>query len=468
MSQTIFPPLSRRVSDLPKNQPATGKKENPLSYIAWKGYEKIAFRFLFIYFLLQALPLDRKFYRDVFSISWSQLYYGDIFQVAHYTPHIIPGGDSFFNWGIIAFVAVIGTITWSNIDHQKKEYNNAYYALRAILRYRLAIAVIAYGFIKFFPLQSPFPSISDLNTSYGDFTTWKVFSVSLGAAPLYEKFLGTVEILAGLLLLYRKTATIGAFIIVSFTGNIFLSNVAYEGGEYVYSLYLISIAVFLLAWDARRLYTLLALGKPTKPNRFKFSFKQAWQQKGAWALKSLLIFFFVLLYGFKTYQGYRNDQHHIPATKGLANASGYYNVREFRINNQVLPYSATDPVRWQNVVFEKWNTISIKSNRPIIADINTVEKVSRKEEDKTYEEEGTTGRHYYSYTVDPVQNILTLHNKNKNYPGETLVLHYSSIQGSPGFVLSGTNENKDPVFVVLDKIDKKYLLTEGRRKPQKL
>ena len=78
------------------------------------------------------------------------------------------------------------------------------------------------------------------------FTRWKLFSLSLGIVPGYESFLGAVEILAGLLLLNRKTASIGAFIVIIFTGNVFVSNLAYEGGEQVYSLYLIVLALFCI------------------------------------------------------------------------------------------------------------------------------------------------------------------------------------------------------------------------------
>jgi hypothetical protein len=179
------------------------------------------------------------------------------------------------------------------------------------------------------------------------------------------------------------------------------------------------------------------------------------------------VFFFIGIYGFKTYDGYKHDPHNVPVSKGLAKAAGIYNVEEFSINNDTLLYSATDPVRWQDVVFEKWATISIGSNRPVIIDSTNTEKIERKDEEKNYESEGSIGRHYYSYSVDTVQHILTLLNKNKHYVNEQLVLHYNRPDSSH-IVLSGINENKDSVHVVLGKVKRKFLLVEGRRKPQKL
>jgi hypothetical protein len=436
----------------------------------WKNNEKIAFRVFFIYFLIQALPFDGKFFSDLFSINWSRLYYGDIFNLVHYEPRFSSGPASYADWGIIALIAVAGTAIWTWLDRRRTEYNILYYWLRVILRYRLAIAVIGYGFIKLFPLQSPYPSISNLNTQYGDFTRWKLFSLSLGIVPSYESFLGLVEIISGLLLLFRKTATTGALFIFIFLGNVFMSNLAYGGGEEVYSLYLISIALFLLAFDIQRLISLLILQKPTLPNRFRPVLAEKWRYIRL-ALKTVFILFFIVLYGFSTRSGYHHDPYQFPLAKGLPGTSGIYNVTEFRINKDSLPYSKTDPVRWQDLVFEKWATISIRSNRPVIPDSNNIDRISAAEKDRTYELEGSVGRHYYSYEYDTLNHLLKLQNKNKHYSTEQWVLHYSRPQDST-IILSGTNENKDSVYVVLNKINKKYLLEEvsrlGRQKPLKL
>jgi hypothetical protein len=164
----------------------------------WKEYEKTIFRFFFIYFLLQALPLDWKYFGNLFRIQWTNLHFGDIFYISRYTPQFMSGGSTPGTWGLatladwalIAAIALIGTAIWSIRDKKSENYNNLYYWLRVILRYRLAIGIIAYGFIKFFPLQSPLPSLSNLNTAYGDFNRWKLFSLSLGIVPGYESCFG--------------------------------------------------------------------------------------------------------------------------------------------------------------------------------------------------------------------------------------------------------------------------------------
>ena len=163
-------------------------------------YEKFAFRLFFLYFLLQAVPLDWKYWQEVFLIDWSHLHYGAIFDLAHYSPRWSSGPQQYTDWLILLAIALVGAMVWTAVDARRKSVvadDNLYYWLRVIVRYRLAIGMIAYGFIKLFPLQSPYPSLSNLNTNYGDFTRWKLFSLSLGIVPSYESFLGGVEIIGG-------------------------------------------------------------------------------------------------------------------------------------------------------------------------------------------------------------------------------------------------------------------------------
>ena len=436
----------------------------------WKGYELLLFRFFFVYFIIQALPLDWKYYKNIFQINWAALPYSDIFNLTRYAPKFLPGADSFYNWAIAAVIALIVFVIWTLSDQHKKEYNLLSYWLRVLVRYRLAIGVIGYGFIKLFPLQAPLPSLSSLNTHYGDLSNWKIFSISLGIVPGYESFLGLVEIAAGVLLFFRKTSIIGAFIVILFTGNVFLSNLAYEGGEHIYSLYLVSLALFLLSFEVIRLYTLFGLEKPVSPNRYKALFRARWQRIGRLTIKGLFIFFFIFLYGFKTYSGARTDPYQYPKTAGMKNAAGLYDVSEFRINNRLLPYSATDPVRWKDVVFENWATVSIRSNQPVSPEHVTTEEMVKNDEARKYELSGSSGRHYYHSVIDEGKQQLLLANKNENYPSEKWILHYSR-PNAEQLILTGMNEKRDSIYVVLSKINKKYLLNEaanGRGKPIKL
>jgi uncharacterized membrane protein len=458
MSSAATYETKARPGDVPVSAPAE-----------WSTLEKTLFRIAFIYFFIQCVPLDWKFYRQLFEINWLNPTYGDIFDLARYQPRFFAGPDTWANWLIIFLIATFGAIIWANRDKDRKEYSQLYYWLRVIVRYRLAAGLIAYGFIKFFPLQAPLPSLSNLNTSYGDFSAWKLFALSLGVVPDYQSFLGFVELLGGLLLLHRRTTTLATLIIIPFTGNVFFSNLAYEGGEHIYSFYLIVLALFLFVFDANRLNNLLTLEKPTFPNRFKPKFSAKNLRYGRIALKSAFVLFFVLIYGYKTYAGYHHYPYQYPAKPGLSQAAGLYNVEQFVINSDTLGYSALDPFRWKDVVFEEWNTISIRSSPPALIDSGNVEHIDFEDSKRNYEQAGSGGRRYYSYEHDPASATLKL--TNKVDASDRLTLHYTRPDSS-SILLAGIGQTQDSLRVVLKKIDKKYLFQEvqkvGRRGEFKL
>lgn len=440
----------------------------------WKNYQKILFRVFFIYFLLQAFPADWKYYLHLLQINWSESSFRDIFNISKYTPQFISGtyraGDwgigTFADWLFIFVVALAGAVIWSFTDQKSKNYNKLYYWLRVLVRYRLAIAVIAYGLLKLFALQAPYPSISSLNTPYGDFSAWKLFSLSLGIVPGYQSFLGAVEILAGLLLLNRKTAPIGATIVIFFTGNVFMSNLAYEGGEVVYSFYLVTLALFLVAYDLERIVNLLILSKPTFPVVHPVSLNP--QQKTArYVLKSIFIFVFVVINGVSVYRAAADGGYHFPRQAGVKGLAGLYTVDTFRINGQTLPQSLSDTLRWQNVVFEKWASLSIKINRRYVLTSHPVEAVPAKDELPGFEREGTVGRKYYNYQADTLSHQLLLNDQSGKTTKDQLEYR---LQPDSSLVLTGLVDG-NRIEAVLRKDDKQYLLKatqSGRRKSLKL
>ena len=437
----------------------------------WNSYEKISLRFFTVYFGILIAPWHPQFFIELSNISITKVTYADIFNLTHYLPYLTSKGPSFTDWLIFAIISAVVTIVWSALGREVKNYDKLYYLLRAVIRYRLAAALLVFGFIKLFPMQMPEPSLSLLNSRYGDSLDWKIFSESAGIVPSYESFLGFIEILFAILLLNRKTASIGALGILAFTGNVFFSNLAYEGGEYVYSFFLISLALFVFAFDAVRFYQLLTLEKLTLPNRFKPTFTKPLLKNLYWSLKALFVLVFLLIYGWQTYNAYKTDPYQYPNKAGIPGTQGLYNVTSFNINNKDIPYNLLDPWRWQDVVFEKWNTISIRSNRAVIIDSNNVERIRLNNVDRKYEVEGSGGRHYYEYHFDSKNQQIVLHNRNKHYRNEQLLLTVSRpFDGR--IVLEGLNEKKDSIKVILDRVNKKYLLKEvarqGRNKALKL
>lgn len=433
--------------------------------IVWSAPKKWLLRFFFVFFLLLIIPLSPEYLQHVFTTNWLHSNFYDWFLLTTYVPEFfcVKGLAS---WGIAAVVAVVVATVWFTVVKDKDTRDDdIYYWLRVVLRYRLAIGVIAFGLIKLFPLQMPYPSLSNLHTNYGDFLPWKIYFHTLAIAQPYEVFLGAVEVIAGLLLLKRSFAIVGAGIIVGFTGNVFASNLAYDIGHLEYSLLLTLFAAAIALYDAPRLFSLLILQKKAIANRYQpvFAGKLSTVRKGLQVLTLIFIGILTVSVSFN----YKNHPYKLPQTPGLHDSYGYYNVREFKLNHEEIPYSATDLNRWQNVIFEKWATISIKTAKPIIIDNSIGDDYQEKDIYRNYESAGVGGRRYFAYETDPDNQVISLTNKNPNHRTETFTLKYDFLNDST-IVLQGVNEQKDSVYVVLDKIERKYMLYEGRRKPVKL
>lgn len=439
----------------------------------WASWERHVFRFTFLFLILLIIPLDWKFYSNLFRVNWLSPHVYDLFSLSRYLPDFAGLGTDnqlgikgFVSWGIVAIVALIGAFIWARLDPKKQEYAVLHYWLRVIVRYRLAIALLAYGFIKLFPLQMPFPSLSNLLTNYGDFFAWKIYFQTIAIAPKYQSFLGFIEILAAMLIFNRKTATFGAGLVIGFLGNVAVANGFYDIGEQVFSTYLVLLSIFLLIYDVPRLYSLLIKEQKSLANRLVPVFSDKLVKNLRTASK-VFVLLFAVVFGSLTLYSYVYDPYKIPKTPGLKHAYGYYNVKEFVLNGDTIPYSKTDSVRWQDVVFEKWSTLSINVNKPLKIDLSNGDGYFEKDIDRNYELAGFSGRHYFYYEIDSLNKTLALQNKNKNHRDEKLLMSYNWSNDST-IVLSGINERKDSIHVVLERIDKKFLMFEGRRRPVRL
>lgn len=431
----------------------------------WNKQEIFLFRIVFIFLLLLTIPLDPAYYSRIFRIQFFHLHFQDLFQITNDVPRLLHlsnwGIASYAGWGIAFIIAIVGAFIWGAIDKStKRNYDHLYYWLRVVIRYRLALGLIGYGVIKLFPVQLPTATLSDLHTAYGDFLPWKIYYLSTGvSSAYYEQTLGAIEVLTALLLICRRTAVIGAGIAIAVLTNIVLINFAYQLGEHVYSVYLLLAALFILAYDIPRLYHLLVKEGAAKADHFEPLFVYKNTHKFRYGLKAALLVFTVG-YSILTYIDFKKSKWPYPDQPGLSNAYGVYNVREFSVNNVVLPYSATDSTRWQDVVFEKWNVLSIKANKHFPIDLSSPEIDYQASNQRSYESKGNGGRAFYSYAVTG----STIKLFNKNVPSDREVFHISRPDPST-IVLNGINNHGDSLNVVLDKLNKEYLLNKGRRKP---
>jgi hypothetical protein len=395
----------------------------------WTNSQKIAFRIAFIFFISIAIPNSVEWYDTVIHIDWTKLNYRDLYDIARFGSGINIFGDRLFgnnllgyaNWVITLFISILGGLVWTVIVRrrgtERTEYRTLYYWLRVVVRYRAGIGIIGFGFTKLLPVQMPYPGYGLLNTNFGDMTAQKIFWLSVGIVPWYQVFAGVVEVLAGTLLFFRRTTTLGAILLFGALGDIVYVNFAYDGGVHVYSSYFVLLAAFLFAPELPKLYNLLIRERDTVPVTFYPSFSARWLKFTRIGLKSLTIFLFLGVLFWLQLTNFLYDPYKQPAVAGIRTLRGSYAVTEFRLNNKVIPYSPLDSLGWHEVEFEKWSSLSYTVNRRTPLDLSNGGGDPQQDVNRTFEITGVAGgRRVFHYYADTVDKVLYLEDKYKAIP----------------------------------------------------
>ncbi|MBB5440421.1 hypothetical protein HDC92_004122 [Pedobacter sp. AK017] len=489
--------------------PTEEERAEIYSNAQWTALEKLVFRVAFIFIGLFCIPLDTGFYQMIFNFDYAHLNYRDLTEVvAFFNPQFINifsesgffGLASYVNYPFILFIAIIGAVIWTSLDRSSKQYQVLYYWLRVLARYRVAYAGIGWGYKKLFIMQMPREYEGLWHTELIDFFAKRLYWEALSVVPRYEIFLGFAEFIGGFLLLFRRTTGIGAAITLVVFGNIAISNHAYDIGEQVPSAAMAMLSIFILWHDIPGIWSLIVKEQDARIVHYYPQFKIAWQKYSRLAIKYAFNFVFVVLFFIFEVYGYtHNDFYKIPNTPGIKGAAGFYEVSEFKLNHKVIPYHPEDSLRWHNVTFEDWSSISIKlANRPQdiemfaagsyphrtevydgkwhfhwqgdIRRYGDPKKHKKKDRSKrdlniTWESSGMAGRHWYYYKADTLNHILYLQNKNRTSRHLKQILHYSRPSANR-IILSGVNEFRDSIKVTLDRSTRKYPLLSGVENPE--
>jgi uncharacterized membrane protein YphA (DoxX/SURF4 family) len=243
-----------------------------------------------------------------------------------------------------ALIAVIGTLIWTLADRKSTGYSRLDAWLRVALRYALAFSLLSYGMIKVIPIQFPSPSLIDLLTPHGDFSPFWLFWTFMGYSTAYTIFAGTAEVLAGVLLLFRRTTTLGALMAAGVLLNVGMLDFCYDVPEKLDVIFLFLMAMILLAPDFGRLANLLVLNRPTSPTEFPNPPTPKRMLTARVAAKAVVITYMIVTTAMMPQKIKAFYSPHSPIY-------GIYDVEEFTRNGQILPPLTTDTIRWRKVVF---------------------------------------------------------------------------------------------------------------------
>jgi hypothetical protein len=260
---------------------------------------RVGLRFLCVYLVLYNLPFVLSYTLrlafgfqggSVALLGWLGAH---VLHLNHpITRSLYGSGDTVYDYvqvaAFAAFAAVIAPF-WAWKDAQRKLALLWPDWLLILLRYRLGITMIAYGFDKVIPLQFPAPTLIRLTERVGDMSPMGILWTFMGTSPFYGAFGGLAEVVGGLLVFFRPTKTLGALVLLGVMVNVLMLNLCFDVPVKLFASHLLLMSLILIAPDAWRLAQVLVLNQTVERRILPPPFRSRKLHLARYTLKPLLI-----------------------------------------------------------------------------------------------------------------------------------------------------------------------------------
>lgn len=200
--------------------------------------------------------------------------------------------------------------------------------LLGALRVFLVAWLLTYGLIKFSFGQFGLLPPGQLTATYAESSPMGLLWRFMAASPGYQWVAGVAEVLPALLLLHRRTVTVGALIAAVTLTNVLALNLFYDVPVKLFSAHLLLTALVIALADARRLWAFARGGtvdavveRPSKP-------AARW---GAWIVTGLCLVAVAWQAG-QGVQRWRADQQTTQITREPLKTRGFHWVNETPYN----------------------------------------------------------------------------------------------------------------------------------------
>jgi hypothetical protein len=115
----------------------------------------------------------------------------------------------------------------------------------------------------------------------------------MGVSRPYTIFGGLAECAGGVLLLDRRTTTLGALVVAAVMTNVVMLDLSYDVPVKLYSSHILVMALFLASTDARRLANVLVLRRKTDPAPLHPHFAQPRWERVRRVVKAVFVVYLV-------------------------------------------------------------------------------------------------------------------------------------------------------------------------------
>lgn len=344
---------------------------------SWSLSKRVLFRFGLLYFLLYSHPFPLHLIPNpatiaaIFEWEWAwtahtQEWFFDylgrymiwvrdtefalidwtassIFGLTHDLVRPLGSGDpthSYVRLVVHAALAAVGCLAWTLVAIRRWSHHRLLGAWALLgLRFYLALIMLGYGLAKVFPVQFRFPDPTRLLAAYGDSSPMNVLWSFMGSSAAYTMFAGAGEVLGGVLLLFRRTATLGALVTIGVMTNVVAMNFCYDVPVKLYSSHIVLFACCMCAPDLRRLLNVLVLNRPAVPRDLTTP-----------RLPVVGLLAMVLVIGTRVSLSVSMNAERHAKMQDKSELYGIWDVERYAVGGESVPPLTTDPVRWQNLV----------------------------------------------------------------------------------------------------------------------
>jgi len=255
----------------------------------------------------------------------------------------------YINLLVFNLLALFGSAVWSVLDRNRNHYENLVYWIRLLVRYYLFAVLFSYGIVKVIKTQFPFPDLWRFLQPFGDSSPMGLAWTFMGYSKPYTFFAGLMEIVPALLLLFRKTTSLGALLSVGVMTNVVVMNFSYDIPVKLFSIHIVLFSLFLLAFDGKRILNFLLFNKSVPALDLKPVFTDKRHRYGALIFKILFIASIIIPNTVNTWSWYQQLQDR-PESVPLY---GIWEVEEFLENGKPVTAPVTDDEGWQYLIFEQ-------------------------------------------------------------------------------------------------------------------
>ena len=342
---------------------------NQSNFAEWSKSRLVTFRLLFCYLLCYFIFLSDFFVQFIPFLEYVHTPFkfisdnlvglvNTLFIHKKYATDIYTGiGDT--SWFFMASFSYLGlsilaTVIWTFLD-KRCNHNNLLFYLYTYSRYYLSFALLVYGLSKLYNTQFPEVPPDYLMHPLRNIDSHSLLWAFMAASKSYNVFGGILETTVAILLLFRRTATLGALVALFTLLNILLLNIGYDTLVKAFVAHLILISFFILSPVINKLFNFFLTSRSTTLTTVSIKNSLDKNKLLRFGLKFIIISFFAFkLISFQTNQAKNLSKSYL---NGL---DGFYETTEFYKNGQTLQPLTTDTVRWRRLAINRWGYVSVQ------------------------------------------------------------------------------------------------------------